>query len=434
MSTAANSEQFDARDPSAISPRLRQARLGVFGTFFVAGFGLAAWLVNIPPVQEKTQISHATLGILLLVLGLGGVVGMQISGFVINRLGSKIVSLVALTVFVLAVNLPVHATGAVSLGIALFVFGLGNGSLDVAMNDQAVIVERDYGRPIMSAFHAYWSIGGAVGALLGAALQGLDVGLGTSVLVAAAITAVVGFAAVGRMLPGTPTVAPAASPAVAGSKSEDSAAAASSPPRTQPGIRGRVIAFGVLAFLLMMAEGVANDWAPLHAVDHLHQPSSTAALAYAIFAVAMTVGRLTVDRIAHRFGPAFVVRYGSAAAAAGIALVMVSPVFALTLAGWTIFGLGLAGVVPQLFTAAGNISSTGQSIILSRVVGAGYVGALAGPALIGLLAGWVGLNLAFVLPLLVCILAIVVAPVVTPLSVPGTGVKDADQQADGQPR
>ncbi len=433
MSTAANSEQFDARDPSAISPRLRQARLGVFGTFFVAGFGLAAWLVNIPPVQEKTQISHATLGILLLVLGLGGVVGMQISGFVINRLGSKIVSLVALTVFVLAVNLPVHATGAVSLGIALFVFGLGNGSLDVAMNDQAVIVERDYGRPIMSAFHAYWSIGGAVGALLGAALQGLDVGLGTSVLVAAAITAVVGFAAVGRMLPGTPTVAPAASATPTGAESADSVAAASSP-RTQPGIRGRVIAFGVLAFLLMMAEGVANDWAPLHAVDHLHQPSSTAALAYAIFAVAMTVGRLTVDRIAHRFGPAFVVRYGSAAAAAGIALAMVSPVFALTLAGWTIFGLGLAGVVPQLFTAAGNISSTGQSIILSRVVGAGYVGALAGPALIGLLAGRVGLNLAFVLPLLVCILAIVVAPVVTPRSVPGTGVKDADQQADGQPR
>lgn len=410
-----------------ISPRLRQARLGVFGTFFVAGFGLAAWLVSIPPIQEKTQISHATLGILLLILGLGGIVGMQVSGYVINRLGSRIVSFAALTVFVLAVNLPPHASGAMALGIALFVFGIGNGALDVAMNDQAVIVEREYGRPIMSAFHAFWSVGGAAGAVLGAALQGLDVGLGTSVLVAAGITAVIGYAAVGRMLPGAPTAAPVEEGDSAGS------ASAAGSQRSEAGIRGRVIAFGVLAFLMMMAEGVANDWAPLHAVDHLDQPTSTAALAYAIFAVAMTVGRLTVDRIAHRFGPAFVVRYGSVAAAGGIALVMISPAFALTLVGWTTFGLGLAGVVPQLFTAAGNISSTRQSIILSRVVGAGYVGALAGPALIGLFAGWVGLNLAFVLPLLVCILAIVMAPLVTPRSAAGS-VEDVDRQVGDQLR
>ena len=415
---------------SLVSPRLRQARLGVFGTFFVSGFGLAAWLVSIPPIQEKTQITHATLGILLLILGLGGVVGMQVAGYVINRLGSKIVSFAALTVFVLAVNLPPHATGAVTLGVALFVFGLGNGALDVAMNDQAVIVERDYGRPIMSAFHAFWSVGGAAGAVLGATLQAVDVGLGTSVLTAAVITAVLGYAAVGRTLPGAPTVAPA--PARPDDSADSGSGAVSS--RSEPGIRGRVIAFGVLAFLMMMAEGVANDWAPLHAVDHLHQPNSTAALAYAIFAVAMTVGRLTVDRVAHRFGPAFVVRYGSTAAAAGIALVMLSPVFVVTLIGWTIFGLGLAGVVPQLFTAAGNISSTGQSIILSRVVGAGYVGALAGPALIGLLAGWVGLNLAFVLPLLVCILAIVMAPLVTSRSAARSGVEGVDRQAGDQLR
>src|SRR5690349_6551242 len=171
---------------------LRRARLGVFGTFFVAGFGLAASLVNIPPVQERTGISHATLGILLLILGLGGVVGMQVAGVVIARFGSKIVSLAALAVFVVAVNLPAHATGPVFLGVALFLFGLGNGSLDVAMNDQAVIVERAYQRPIMSAFHAFWSIGGAAGALLGAASQGLGLGLSTSVLAAAVIAAVVG--------------------------------------------------------------------------------------------------------------------------------------------------------------------------------------------------------------------------------------------------
>lgn len=101
---------------TAATLRLRRARFGVFGTFFVAGFGLAAWLVNIPVIQERTGISHATLGLVLLVLGLGGVVGMQIAGFVIARIGSKLVSLAALTLFVVAVNLPAYATGGSSSG------------------------------------------------------------------------------------------------------------------------------------------------------------------------------------------------------------------------------------------------------------------------------------------------------------------------------
>lgn len=387
-----------------VSTRLRRARLGVVGIFFVVGLGMAAWLVSIPAVQQRTGVSHATLGLLLLVLGAGGVIGMQIAGYAISRWGSKVVTGVALGVYVLAVNLPVHTTGTLTLGLALLLFGLANGAVDVSMNDQAVIVERGYGRPIMSAFHAFWSVGGAVGALVGAAALGLGQPVSVAVLIAAVAAAIGGALCVRLLLPAE---APAVQqPADVVPEGAAGAAAAGS-------IRRRVIGFGILAFLLMLAEGVANDWSALHAVEHLDRPPSAAALAYATFAVAMTVGRLTVDRIAGRFGPAFVVRYGSLAAAVGIGLVMISPVFALTLVGWAIFGLGLAGVVPQLFTAAGNISATQQSIVLSRVVGAGYVGQLAGPALVGVVAGWVGLNLAFALPLVFCVVAVVVAPIVS---------------------
>ena len=146
---------------AAIPVRLARARVGVFATFFIVGFGMASWLVSIPAVQQRTDISHGTLGLLLLVLGLGGVIGMQIVGYVIQRVGSKIVTAAALTLYVIGVNLPVHASGAIGLGLALLIFGFANGAVDVAMNDQAVIVERDYGRPIMSAFHAFWSVGGA---------------------------------------------------------------------------------------------------------------------------------------------------------------------------------------------------------------------------------------------------------------------------------
>ena len=393
-----------ARD-RALPAHLVRARIGVFATFFVVGFGMAAWLVSIPAVSERTGVSHATLGLLLLVLGLGGVVGMQIVGYVIQRVGSKIVVAAALTLYVIGVNLPVHATGAVTLGIALLIFGLANGAVDVAMNDQAVIVERDYGRPIMSAFHAFWSVGGAAGALVGAAAQAAGLSVTVAVLASSVLVAIGGLVFVRMLLPpdhaNTPTV-------------DDAPAPTAEPAKLPTAVRNRVIGFGVLAFLLFLAEGVANDWSALHAIEHLGLPAATAALAYATFAVSMTVGRLTVDRIAGRFGPAFVVRYGSLTAAAGLLLVMLSPAFALTLVGWAIFGLGLAGVVPQIFTAAGNISSTNQSILLSRVVGAGYVGHLAGPALIGVVGGWIGLNLAFGLPLVFCLVAVIVAPIVTP--------------------
>ena len=393
--------------PAATAPvtaRLRRARFGVFGIFFVVGLGMAAWLVSIPAVQQRTGVSHATLGLVLLVLGAGGVIGMQIAGYAISRWGSKIVTGVALTLYVLAVNLPVHTTGTLTLGLALLIFGLANGAVDVSMNDQAVIVERGYGRPIMSAFHAFWSVGGAVGALIGAAALALGYQVSVAVLIASTAAAIGGVICVRLLLGREP--APAADAVTASH-------AGTASPAVGRSIRRRVIGFGVLAFLLMLAEGVANDWSALHAVEHLGHPSSAAALAYATFAVAMTVGRLTVDRIAGRFGPAFVVRYGSLAAAIGIGVVMISPVFGLTLVGWAVFGLGLAGVVPQLFTAAGNISSTNQSIILSRVVGAGYVGQLAGPALVGVVAGWVGLNLAFALPLIFCAVAVVAAPIVS---------------------
>jgi MFS family permease len=387
-----------------VAARLRRARFGVFGIFFVVGLGMAAWLVSIPAVQQRTGISHATLGLLLLVLGAGGVTGMQIAGYAIARWGSKVVTGAALGLYVVAVNLPVHTTGTLTLGLALLTFGLANGAVDVSMNDQAVIVERGYGRPIMSAFHAFWSVGGAAGALIGAAALGLGYQVSVAVLIAAVAAAVGGVICVRLLLTREPAPTTHATAAVHDGTTT---------PAVGRSIRRRVIGFAVLAFLLMLAEGVANDWSALHAVEHLDQPTSAAALAYATFAVAMTVGRLTVDRIAGRFGPAFVVRYGSLAAAVGIGVVMVSPVFGLTLVGWAVFGLGLAGVVPQLFTAAGNISATNQSIILSRVVGAGYVGQLAGPALVGVVAGGIGLNLAFALPLIFCVVAVIVAPIVS---------------------
>ncbi|UCR88059.1 MFS transporter [Mycetocola spongiae] len=381
------------------TPRLRRARLGVFGIFFVVGFLMAIWLVNIPAIQERTGVSHAVLGGLILVFGLGSFIGMQITGALIDRVGSRRASLAGVVLMVLAVNLPGMAGDATSLGVALFIFGLGNGATDVAMNHQAVVVERRYGRPIMSAFHAFFSLGGAAGALLGAGTQAAGLDVRWALLGAAVIAAVLALIAGPALLSrgeeraDTPTVEPGqAAPAARGAT------------------RRRVIALAFLAFVLMLAEGVANDWSALHAVEHLGRSEAQASLAYGTFAITMTVGRFLADRVSFAVGPLNVVRYGSAAGALGLLIVVLSPIFGLTLLGWAVFGLGLSGVIPQIFTAAGNVDPARSGLIISRVVGAGYIGMLAGPAVIGFLGGGIGLTLAFILPLLFCVCGVILAP------------------------
>jgi MFS family permease len=374
---------------TAVPPRLRQARVGVFSAFFLAGFVAAVWVVNIPAVQERTNISTALLGVDLLVFGLGSVVAMQIGGYVIDKVGSRFTVLTGAIVLVLALTLPGLATNALNLGAALFLLGLGNGALDLAMNDQAVLVERAYQRPIMSAFHAFYSVGGAIGALFGAATQALGLGLEVTFLIGSGIGAVLVVIAVPNLLPRT-----ASGPSLPAPDSGDQ-----HPASTSRSLVRRVALLAGLAFVLMLAEGVANDWSALQAVQRLNQSHALASLSYGVFAIFMTTGRFLADRFSHAFGSVRVVRYGSALAAIGMLTVILSNVYPLTLVGWAVFGFGISGVAPQIFSAAGNLSTSGQGVVLSRVVSAGYTGQLVGPAIIGWIASATGLSLAFILPL-----------------------------------
>lgn len=387
-----------------LAPSLRRARVAVFGIFFICGFALALWVVNIPAVQSTLGISHATLGTLLIFLGLGSFIGMQVTGWLADRVGSRTATIVTALSMAVGVNLPGLATEAWQLGAALLLFGLGFGGLDVAMNDQAVLVERGYRKPIMSAFHAMFSIGGAIGAVVGAALQGMSLSvpwaLGTGAVVSIAVTLLAIPALVG----------PADAPPVA-TNGED---AVGSVPLSA--LTGRIVALAALAFLIMLAEGTATDWSALHAVDHLGSTAAAASLAYGAFAVAMTVGRFAADPISHRFGPVRVVRYGSVIAAAGMAVVVASTSYPLTLIGWAVFGIGLSGIVPQIFTTAGNLGAVKQGAVMARVVGAGYLGLLAGPAVIGWVADLTGLHIALILPLLFCVVGVALAGQVAPRS------------------
>jgi MFS family permease len=188
-------------------------------------------------------------------------------------------------------------------------------------------------------------------------------------------------------------------------------AAVAKPRRRTP---RRIWVLATLALMLMLCEGVANDWSVLHLRDVLEAPAATAALAYGAFSTAMTVGRLLADRVAARFGPVAILRYGTSVAALGLTAAALSPSVPLALAGWAVFGTGLSGCIPQLFSAAGHTDHNASGANVSRVAGLGYLGMLAGPAIIGPLTRFIPLNLTFFLPVAFCVIAACTAGILVP--------------------
>jgi MFS family permease len=386
---------------------LRVARAVTVVYFVLNGTLLGMWVVQIPAVEERVGISHATLGGFLVLLGAGAFAGMQVGGRLSDRLGTRTVVPLAGVLCSATLVLPGLAREPWVLGAALLLFGFGNGTLDVSMNAHAVQVEKAYERPVMSAFHATFSVGGVLAALAGAAFTRIGWSPATTLGVAAAVGVVVALAAARGLLPAVAADAPA----LTESRS-------AGPDRSKRPVPGRIWLLAVLALLVMLCEGAANDWSVLHLKTVLGAPESTAALAYGTYASTMTIGRLLADRISGRFGPVAVLRNGAALAAVGITVAALSPWIWAALAGWALFGLGLSGCVPQLFSAAGHADPAAAGTNVSRVAGLGYIGMLAGPAVIGWSTHLMALNHTFLLLSLFCVTAVVAAGVLRPAPQP----------------
>lgn len=348
------------------------------------------WVVNIPEIRERADISTAVLGYLLLLIGACALVGMQLAGRLTDRFGSRTVSTVAGLLLSLTLLGPAFAQSLIPLAIGLGLLGFCNGMIDIAQNAQAVEVERTFARPIMSAFHAFFSLGNLLAAIIGGLMIGLGVDIRMS-LSAAAVTGVVVILLVQSSLLQVDTATP---------EREGPRA-----PWTS-----RVLLLGLLAFALMLSEGVAYDWSTVHLHDSLDASKTIAAWAFGAFAITMTVIRLIADRIVHRIGPARYVQIAAFIGAMGMIGVALSPTAPMAIAAWAVFGIGLAGCVPQFFSAAGNLDQSASGTYLARVAGFGYVGLLAGPALIGILTDWVPLTTAFVVPIICCLAGGLLAP------------------------
>lgn len=369
---------------------LQRARVATSTLLFTNGFVLGAWIVHIPVVMDRTDIDPATLGTLLLWMGAWAWLGMQAAGFFVDRIGSARAVTIALVLMCATVPFPGLATNVVALGAALAVLGAANGVVDVAQNAQAVTVERSFGRPIMSSFHAWFSAGGFAASALGGVLLWISSPIPLNFCLAAAIGLVLALVVRPHLL---------------GDDIQEPELRGVRPPWT-----GRILLLGALAFALMLAEGVAYDWSTVHLRDELGTSEALAAVAYGAFSLTMFGTRLVVDRVVAVTGPGPFVRVASLVGAAGLAVAALAPTPAVAIVGWAVVGFGLAGCVPQFFSAAGNVDPRHGAAVIARVSGMGYVALLSGPSIIGLLTHWVSLTTAFLVPLALCLVASALAP------------------------
>jgi len=348
--------------------------------FAMDGFVFAGWVVRIPDIKERTGASASALGLALLCVSGGAVVTMLFTGRLCQRYGSHPVTVVCAVLLSLSITLPPHAPSVPVLGAALFLFGAAYGGINVAFNSAAVDLVTALRRPIMPSFHAAFSLGGMLGAGLGALVAGV-LSPARHLLLLGAVGLLV-TAVAGRTLLRLPP-ARAATPAPA-----QEAGRPSRPANTTPRTRRLVIVFGLIAGCTAYGEGALADWGALHLREDLDVSVGAAAFGYSCFALAMTVGRLSGTALLERLGRSRTVVAGGALAAAGMLLGSLAPAFWAALLGFAVAGLGLANLFPVAVERAGALAGPHGVAVASTL---GYGGMLLGPPAIGFMADWLSL-------------------------------------------
>jgi len=343
-------------------------------------------------------VDERVLGILLLCLGLGSLVAMLVTGMLSSRFGTRPV--IVVSGFGLAAVLPFLAIAPtpLTLGMTLLLFGATLGSLDVAMNIHAVEVERGAGVPLLSGFHALYSLGGFAGAafitlLLSAGIGPLQcVGIGSALMILAML---------------------ASWPRLLRTKAADG-----EPHFALP--RGVVLMIAALAAITFLAEGSILDWGALLITGNGLVDVEQGGIGFVLFSIAMTLMRFCGDALNARIGDRPTLIWSGLVAIAGFVVLLLAPVAAIAMIGFVLIGLGAANIVPVLFRRAGSQKVMPAGLAIAAVTTMGYAGILLGPAAIGFVAEHVGLTKAFwMIPAILALVPLCAAIVVKTVTVRG---------------
>lgn len=367
----------------------RAARWAVAAIFFLNGFIYANWIARLPHIQTMFGLSNGRLGLCLLLLSVGALIAMPFSGWLIMRHGSRRQTAMSALMFCLLTPLIPFMPTSVALMALFLLMGMATGTLDVAMNAQAVLVEQKTGRPIMSSFHAIFSAGMMLGAGSSALFTKYGVSLSLHLLVIIGLALLVLSQIVPRFL------------------SEDHAGSSPAAGSGDTGFRmpdRRLWSLGLIAFCCMMGEGAMADWSTNYLARVVKARPEIAPLGLAAFSLAMMSGRFLGDRLRQSLGDRLLLTASGLIATIGLSFALSAAHPVAVIVGFFFVGLGLAVIVPIAYSSAGNTPGLAPGLGISMVTTIGYSGFLFGPPLIGFLADWQSLRAALALLIVLFVL------------------------------
>jgi len=350
-------------------------RAAVGAMFFMAGLCFASWASRIASIQTHLGLSFAALGGVLSALPVGLMCSLPFSGWIITKIGSRKLLIIALSIYGLTLVTLGLAQTSFQLICCLLMYGFSSNAVNISVNTQAVATERLYDKPIMATFHGLWSLAGFTGA-----------GIGTF-MIAKGIDPFQHFAIISGII--------ILSIVVAARSLKDDKTASTGPIFVMPD--SSLIKLGVIAFCSMICEGAMFDWSTIYFRDIIHPDKALIGAGYACFMGAMASGRFVADWFAHRFGLKRILQVSGSLTAIGLLTAVAFPYLLPAMAGFLLVGIGVSSVVPMVYSAAGKSKTMAPGVALAAVSTIGFTGFLVAPSIIGFIAGLATLRASFIL-------------------------------------
>lgn len=372
-----------------LSSYIRQPQFLSIGLVFALHAILfSLWVTRLPEVKDALQLSEADLGICLFFMPFGAFTAMVLASPLIRRFGAGKVTLGSAMAYFLAMLLPLTATSGVWLGAALYVVGICAGINDIAMNAVAAALEKIHKKVIMATTHGFFSLGGMVGAFLGATFIGMEI----DGLLAMAGGAVGCFIILGLIQSNISHVV---------GEEEKGGKLFVFPGKA-------VLGLAIIAFCTMLGEGAVSDWSSIYLKDIALAEGAMIGLGYAGFSLAMTIGRFYGDILIDRLGSSRIVLLGSLFAIVGLLSILIGESIPAII-GFTMVGLGYSSIIPVAFSEAAKSDQQSASRGITAVISFGYIGFLSGPVVIGLISEWGGLKLGMIFLLFTAVITLLVS-------------------------
>ena len=365
-------------------------RIAISAFFFCCGCTFATWAARIPSIKEKFDFNEAQLGAVLFMLPLGAIVGLPFAGWSVSHFGSRFMTFLSAILYVVLLLAIGYSPSVFILSIVLFLFGFWGDVLNIAMNTQAILVQKEmYTKPLMSSFHGMWSVGAMVGASLGGVLMKLKLStIQHFWSVSVFIVVIILFFLFHLIKKDTPI-------------SKDQKLFAW-PDKT-------LLLLGAICFCCALCEGAMADWSSLYYKQVIKDLNRVSTTGYTAFALMMAIGRLIGDKLTARLGYKGILMLDSLLIATGLGLAIGFQNPFTVIAGFGLVGFGVATIIPIVYSLSGRTKTMATSTALAAVSTVGFTGFLIGPPIIGFVAHEIGLRWALSLVLMLGLVILILA-------------------------